>query len=121
RGEVEREVGKYLSGGAPDLGVEITVGGVKYGPSPAVPNSHAPKWNYTFPRTIKWKYGDPVVIRILDFDWSSSGTGVLRLTSPQGSKLAMRMLSGDIRPSRGGRTHLVFASDFKVPKLPKPE
>jgi GTPase SAR1 family protein len=121
RGEVESDVGKMLSGGAPDLGVEITVAGVRHGPSPVVPNSHQPKWNYRFPRAVKWKYGDPVTIRILDFDWSSSGTGVFRLNSPKGDRLAMRMLSGTVRPTHGGRTSLVFASDFKVPTLPRPE
>jgi GTPase SAR1 family protein len=121
RGEVESDVGKYLAGGAPDLGVELWVGGTKYGPSPIVPNSRTPNWNYAFSRPIKWKLGDPVVIRILDFDWSSAGTGVYRLTSAKGDPLAIRMLSGDVRPSKGGRTHLVFTSDFKLPKLTRPD
>jgi hypothetical protein len=121
RGEVEPTVGKYMSGGAPDLGVELWVGGVKYGPSPVVPNSHRPNWNYAFPRAIRWKLGDPVVVRILDFDWSSGGTGVYRLTSAPSDPLAMRLLSGEIKPTKGGRTTLVFASDFKVPELSKPE
>jgi hypothetical protein len=33
----------------------------------------------------------------------------------------MRMLSGTIRPSKGGATTLVFASDFAIPTLSKPE
>jgi GTPase SAR1 family protein len=118
-GEVEPTVGKYLSGGGPDLAVEIWVAGVKYGPTPVAPNTRNPIWNYTFPRPITWKYGDPVVIRILDMDWSN--TGVFRLTSAQGDPLAMRMLSGEVKPAKGGRTRLVFASDFQIPRLPKPE
>lgn len=119
RGEVEADVGKSLSGGAPDLGVEVWVGGVKYGPTPVVRNTRTPFWDYTFPRPITWKYGDPVMVRIVDFDWSP--TGVIRINSPKNDKLAMRMLSGTVRPASGGKTHLVFASDFRVPKLPKPE
>ena len=34
RGEVEPSVGKYLSGGAPDLGVEIDVAGERYALNP---------------------------------------------------------------------------------------
>jgi hypothetical protein len=120
RGQVEPGVGKYMAGGAPDLGVELWVGGVKYGPTPVAPNTRTPIWNYTFPRPIRWKLGDPVTIRILDFDWSSSGTGVFRLTSPRGDPLSIRMLSGEVRPSRGGRTLLVFASDFRMPTLTRP-
>ena len=121
RGEVESDAGKYLSGGAPDLGVELEVGGVKYGPSPVVKNTHKPVWDYEFPRPIRWKAGDPIVIRILDYDWSSSGSGVFKFTSPAGDKLAMTMLSGTVRPFKGGPTTLVFASDFRVPTLPRPE
>src|SRR5262249_2810684 len=46
RGEVDSDVGKWLSGGAPNLGVVLWVGGVKYGPTPVVPNSHRPIWEY---------------------------------------------------------------------------
>ncbi len=37
RGEVEPAVGKYLAGGAPDLGVVIEVAGSVYGPSSVIP------------------------------------------------------------------------------------
>ena len=94
---------------------------MKYGPSPVVKNTHKPVWDYEFPRPIRWKAGDPIVIRILDYDWSSSGSGVFKFTSPAGDKLAMTMLSGTVRPSKGGPTTLVFASDFRVPTLPRPE
>jgi GTPase SAR1 family protein len=119
RGEVEPNVGKYLAGGGPDLGVEIWVAGVKYGPSPVVRNTHRPIWDYTFTRPITWKLGDPVVVRILDHDWSTSV--VYTLSSPKNDPLAMKMLCGTVRPSKGGATRLVFSSDFTLPKLPKPE
>lgn len=118
-GEVEPGVGKYLGGGGPNLAVEIWVNGVKHGPSPVAPNTYRPIWNYTFPRPIQWKYGDPVVVRILDTDWSDSG--VFRLTSPKDDPLAMRLLSGEVKPAKGGRTRLVFSSDFQIPTLPRPE
>ena len=119
RGEVEPGVGKYLAGGGPDLGVEIWVGGVKYGPSPVVRNTHRPIWDYTFSRPITWKLGDPVVVRILDHDWSKSV--VYTLSSPKDDPLAIKMLCGTVRPSKGGSTRLVFSSDFALPKLASPE
>ena len=60
-----------------------------------------------------------VTVRIVDNDWSPST--VYTLTTPAGDKLGMRLLSGTIRPRRGGRTELVFASDFREPALPRPE
>lgn len=121
RGHVEPTVGKYLSGGGPNLAVELWVGGVKYGPTAAAPDSHDPIWNYTFSRPVRWKVGDPIAVRIIDMDWSTTGTGVYRITSVRGDPLAMRFLSGPIRPATGGRTELVFRSDFKIPTLPRPE
>jgi hypothetical protein len=118
RGEVESDVGKYFSGGAPDLSVEVYVRGDKYGPSPVVVDSHKPIWDYAFPKPIKWKYGDPISIQIKDNDWSESS--VFTFNTPQGDKLAMKMLSGTVRPSKGGKTMLVFTSDFALPELSKP-
>jgi hypothetical protein len=120
RGRVETTTGKYFSGGGPNLAVKIWVGGIEYGPSSIAPNTFDPVWNHTFARPVRWKYGDPVSIRILDYDWSSSGTGVFRINSPKGDPLAMKLLSGTVRPSGGGRTELEFRSDFKVPPLPAP-
>ena len=119
RGEVDPSVGKYLGGGGPDLGVIIEVGGVVHGPSPVVRNTHRPIWDYTFPRPIRWKLGDPVSIRILDYDWSDNTVYVLN--SRKGDPLAMRLLSGTVKPSKGGRTSLVFESDFAPPQLSRPE
>jgi GTPase SAR1 family protein len=119
RGQVEPSVGKYLGGGGPDLGVEIEVAGVKHGPSTVIRNTSTPIWDYTFPRPIRWKLGDPVTIRILDYDWSDSV--IYTLHSRKGDPLAIRLLSGTIQPSKGGRTRLVFSSDFQMPKLTRPE
>ena len=119
RGEVEPSVGKYLAGGGPDLGVVIEVAGVIYGPSPVIRDTHRPIWDYTFPRPITWKLNDPITIRIIDYDWSASEVYILN--SRQGDPLAMRMLSGTIRPAKGGTTTLVFSSNFAIPTLSKPE
>lgn len=117
RGEVGPDVGKYLSGGSPDLSVEFWVAGVKYGPSPVVVDSRRPIWNHAF-RAVRWKYGDPISIRILDNDWSVSG--VFTFNTAPGDNLAMKMLSGTVTPSKGGKTKLVFTSDFALPVLSKP-
>jgi hypothetical protein len=119
RGEVEPDVGKYLSGGAPDLGVVVEVGGATYGPSPVVPNTHRPIWDYSFPRPVVWKLGDPVTIQVIDYDWSDSV--VYTFNSRKGDPLAIRNLSGTIRSSKGGRSSLTFASDFRMPTLTVPE
>ncbi len=111
-------MGKYWSGGAPDLSVTIEVGGKAYGPSPTIVNSHRPVWRYTFPEPVVWKLGDPVSVKVTDHDWSDST--VVVLNSRPGEPLAIRMLSGTIKPSKGGSTALVFGSDFKMPVLPRP-
>jgi len=119
RGEVpEPKVGRYFSGGAPDLGVVIEVAGAVYGPSTIIRDSHRPVWDYTFPQPITWKLGDPVNVRIIDYDWSASEVYVLH--SRQGDPLAMRLLAGTITPTKGGKTTLVFASDFTMPALSPP-
>lgn len=119
RGEVEPDVGKYLGGGGPDLGVVLEVAGTTYGPSPVVPNSRRPIWDYAFPRPVRWKLGDPVVVKVVDYDWSDTVVAVL--TSRRGDPLAIRNLSGTIKFAKGGRTSLTFASDFRMPALTPPE
>ena len=119
RGELDGSVGKYLSGGAPDLSVVLEVGGVTYGPSPIVPNSHRPIWEYAFPRPVRWKLNDPVTIKIVDHDWSDSVVKVLN--SRKGDPLAIRNISNTIRSEKGLRTSLTFASDFQMPVLTRPE
>jgi len=119
RGTVAQSVGKYLNGGGPDLGVTIEVGGVVYGPSPIIHNSHRPIWDYSFASPIVWKHGDPITVRIIDYDWSASEVAVLK--SPQGDPLAMRLLSNTIKFAKGGETSLTFSSDFAIPKLSRPD
>ncbi len=121
-GQVETDAAKTFSGGGPDLAVEIWVAGVKHGPSPVAPNTLNPVWNYTFPQPIRWKYGDPVTVRIVDHDWTwRTPSGIYRINSPKGEPLALRYLSGTLRPSQAGRTKLVFESDFRIPPLAPPE
>ena len=43
------------------------------------------------------------------------------LHSRQGDPLAIRVLAGTITPTKGGKTTLVFASDFAMPALSPPE
>jgi len=99
--------------------VTITVAGVEYGPSPVIRDTRTPIWEYTFPKPVRWKYGDPVTITIRDHDWTDST--LFTFTTSPGDKLAMRLLSGTVRPLKGGKTELLFRSDFQEPTLPRPE
>jgi GTPase SAR1 family protein len=119
RGEFDPSIGKYLAGGGPDLSVTIEVAGKTYGPSPVIPNEYRPIWRYTFSKPIVWKLNDPVTIKVVDHDWSD--TIVVHLSSAKDDPLAMRLLSGIVKPSKGGPTLLLFSSDFKIPELPRPE
>ena len=56
--------------------------------------------------------------RCFDYDWSASE--VYSLHSQEGDPLAMKLLSGTIKPSKGGKTSLVFSSDFSIPILSGP-
>ena len=97
----------------------LEVAGATYGPSPVIPNTTRPIWDYTFAQPIVWKYGDPITIRITDYDWSASEVAVLH--SRQGDPLAMRLLSNTIKLAKGGATSLTFTSDFAMPTLARPE
>ena len=108
-----------LQGLEDDLGVVIEVAGSVYGPSSVIKDSYRPIWDYTFPQPITWKLGDPITIRLIDYDWSASEVYVLH--SRQGDPLGMRLLAGTITPTKGGKTTLVFASDFTLPVLSPPE
>jgi hypothetical protein len=118
RGKFDARLGSTF-GGAPDLSVTVEVAGVSYGPSPVIRNNYQPIWDYTFSRPVRWKLGDPITVKVVDHGYWSDATVVV-LNSKKGDPLALRMLSDTIRPTRGGTTTLVFASDFKVPELPKP-
>jgi len=119
RGQVPASTGKYLAGGGPDLGVTLEVAGATYGPSPVVSNTTRPIWDYTFAQPVVWKYGDPITIRVIDYDWSASEVAVLH--SRQGDPLAMRLLDNTIKLAKGGGTTLTFTSDFAMPALARPE
>ena len=103
RGEVEPKVGKYFAGGAPTWASSIEVAGAVYGPSTIIRDSHRPVWDYTFPQPITWKLGDPVTVRIIDYDWSASEVYVLH--SRQGDPLAMRLLVRHDHTHQGGQDH----------------
>ncbi|HXG11314.1 MAG TPA: hypothetical protein VNK04_16285 [Gemmataceae bacterium] len=115
RGDFEHKIAHFFSRG-PDLSVELEVAGVRYGPSNIVANRYDPDWDYEFPRRVRWKLGDPVVIRVVDHDWKDRV--VLEVRSEEGDPLAMRLLSGEVWSGRNG---LMFESDFALPKLPKVE
>ncbi len=118
RGTVESDVGKTLGGG-PDLGVIVEVAGITYGPSPVVRNTHQPIWDYTFARPIRWKLGDPVSVRIIDYDWSDST--IFTLNSRKGDPLAIRNLSGTLKPAKGVRRASSSPRNFQMPLLSKPD
>ena len=118
-GSFDSSLGTTL-GGAPDLGVTVEVAGTSYGPSPVIRNNFKPIWAYRFPRAIRWKLGDPVTVRVTDHGYWADRDVVI-LNSKKDDPLAIRMLSDTIRPTKGGTTALVFASDFRIPELPRPE
>ncbi|HKA02295.1 MAG TPA: hypothetical protein VKE70_37545, partial [Candidatus Solibacter sp.] len=114
-GDFEHKIAHFFSRG-PDLSVEVEVAGVIYGPSNIIKNRYDPDWDYEFPRRIRWKLGDPVIVRVFDHDWRKRQ--VLEYRSEDGDPLAMRLLSG---ATWSGRNGITFESDFTMPKLPKVE
>ena len=94
RGEVEprRQV---LRGRSTRPGRGDRSGRRVYGPSTVIRDTHRPVWDYTFPQAITWKLGDPVTVRIIDYDWSASEVYVLN--SRQGDPLAIRRCPGRSR------------------------
>jgi hypothetical protein len=119
RASVDPKFTKSMAGSGPNLCVTVWVGNTEYGPSPVIPNTSNPIWNYTFPQSIRWRAGDPVTIQLTDTDWSDSVVATLR--SGRDDRLALRNLSTEVRPNRDrGRVTIEFESDFAVPELPKP-
>lgn len=119
RATVDPKFTKSMSGGGPNLSVSVWVGSTEYGPSPVIPDSTSPSWDYTFPQAIRWRAGDPVTIQLVDHDWSDSVVATLR--SARDDRLALRNLSTEVRPNRErGRVAIEFESDFRVPALPTP-
>lgn len=119
RAKVDPRFTKAMAGAGPNLSVSVWVGNTEYGPSPVIPDSSQPIWNYTFPQAIRWRSGDPVTIQLVDRDWSDSVVATLR--SGRDDRLALRNLSTEVRPSRDRASVSVeFESDFAIPSLPKP-
>ncbi len=117
RGDFDEAMTKYLSGGGPDLSVVVEVAGVRYGPSPIVKNSAKPIWDWTMPKPVVWKLGDPVSVQVTDHDWWDSPVDSYKSKSTD--SLALKVFGGTVKCENGAR--LTFATDFRVPELPKPE
>ena len=111
-GSFGRSVGSFFSRG-PKLSVELEVAGVRYGPSTIVRNTYEPEWKFEFPRPIRWRLGDPIRIIVTEHSWRKHP--VLGITSLEGDRLAIQMLSGE---TWGGAHRLTFESDFVMPTLP---
>jgi len=114
-GEFEKSASRWFTRG-PKLSVELEVNGIRYGPSTIVYNTYQPEWEFEFPRRIRWKLGDPVIVRVVEHSWSEKV--ILELNPPEKDQLSMWMLSGDLTT---GSTRLTFSSDFSIPTLPKIE
>lgn len=114
-GQFEKNVGRWLSKG-PKLSVELEVNGVRYGPSSICYNRYDPEWDYEFPRRVRWKLGEPLVIRVTEHSWSDRL--LLEIASDDKDPLALRLLTGEVSV---GSNWLKFESDFAVPVLPKIE
>lgn len=114
-GQFEDSVARWFTRG-PKLSVEIEVGGVRYGPSNIVLYRYDPDWDFEFPRRIRWKLGDPVVIRVTEHTWKNRV--VAEFASSGNDPLAMRMLA---QQNHQGARWISFESDFAMPALPKVE
>jgi GTPase SAR1 family protein len=114
-GQFDKKVAWYFSRG-PDLSVEIEVNGVRYGPSNIVKNRYDPDWNYEFPRRVRWKFGDPIRVRVYDHDYYKRL--VLDVVSDENDPVAFWMLSGEMTAANNS---LTFESDFRLPALPPAE
>ena len=119
RGEVDPNVGKYLGGGGPDLGVVVEVGRRRVRSLARHPQ-HAPAdlgLHLPPPDPLEARrpgHGPDHRLRLVRPASSSP-------PQPQGDPLAIRNLSGTIKLAKGGKTTLVFASDFTMPTLSRPE
>jgi len=100
---------------APDLSVELEVGGVRYGPSQVVADSLTPEWNYEFPRPIRWKMGDQVRIFVYNHDYYKK---LMFEINSGDDPLGMNFLSV---PVESGPHSVLFESDYWMPRVPSPK
>lgn len=114
-GAFDKSVGRWFTRG-PKLSVELDVNGVRYGPSTICYNRNDPEWDFEFPRRVRWKLGDAVVVRVTDHNWSDKV--VMEAGSEPGDPLALRLLTGEVH---AGGHRVQFSSDFALPVLPKIE
>jgi hypothetical protein len=110
-GKFTHDIARGLTRG-PDLAVELEVAGVRLGRSPIVSDSFEPVWNYEFPKNVRWRIGDPVTVRVTDFDYGNRT--ILKIESA-GDPLALRNLTGTLRVQGH---ELTFECDFQPPALP---
>jgi hypothetical protein len=112
-GSFSRDIRRAISRG-PDLAVEVEVAGHRIGRTPIVSDSFEPVWNYEFPQTVRWRMGDPIKIRVMDFDYSNH---VILKVETTDDPVALRYLSGSWE-AEGHR--LTFECNFETPSLPSP-
>jgi hypothetical protein len=114
-GQFDKSVGRWFTRG-PKLSVELEVGGIRYGPSTICYNRYDPEWDFEYPRRIRWKLGESVLIRVTDHNWSNKV--VMEVSADPGDPLALRLLTGEVH---SGGHRVKFTSDFALPVLPKIE
>lgn len=114
-GHFDKSAASYFSRG-PKLSVEIEVAGIRYGPSTIASNNYDPEWNFEFPRRVRWKLGEAVVIRVTEHSWRN--TVVFEAKSDGDDPLALRLLAGQIF---AGNNYVNFGTDFSIPTLPEIE
>jgi hypothetical protein len=114
-GHFDKKVARWFTFGV-SVSVEIEVNGVRHGPSSFFKRQYDPEWNYEYPRRIRWKLGDPVVIRVIDNEWGNRM--VTEVSSAEGDPLAIKLLGGEVW---SGANWVTFESDFRLPVLPRIE
>jgi hypothetical protein len=114
-GHFEKKVARWFTFGV-SLSVEIEVNGVRHGPSSFFTRQYDPEWNYEYPRRIRWKLGDPVVIRVIDNEWGKRV--VAEFSSGEGDPLGIRLLGDELW---SGSSWIALESDFRMPTLPQIE
>jgi hypothetical protein len=113
-GEFGPSFGRWFTR-SPRLSIELEVNGIRHGPS-TIATGAAPMWDYEFPRRIRWKLGDPILIRVRDHNWSDRL--MVEIALDPNDPLVLRQLSGEVQATD---VRLTFDCDFAVPVLPRIE